>query len=105
MRVCAQLVDGMQTPVLLEQEILVTDGPAPFVPGTLEVAEVAHMTAFELCIGTRVLGTLPLVPAPVAFFDAEGGFKPPPEYGWSSVAEDQLQEKLAKLLEPRANGR
>jgi hypothetical protein len=105
MRVCAQFVDGMQTPVLLEQEVLVTDGPAPFVPGTIEIAEMANMTAFELQIGTRTLGALPLTPAPVALFDAEGGFKPPPDYGWSSAAEDQLQEKLSKLLEPRANGR
>jgi hypothetical protein len=105
MRVCAHLADGLQTPVLLEQEILVTDGPVPFVPGTLDVAEMAHMIAFELRIGKRALGTLPLTPAPVATFDAEGGFKPPPDYGWSSVAEEQLHDKLAKLLEPRPSGR
>jgi hypothetical protein len=105
LRVCALLADGLHKPVLLEQQILITDGPTPFVPGTLDVTEVASMSAFELCLGTRVLGTLPLTPAPLALFDAEGGFKPPPDYGWSSVAEDQLQEKLAKLLEPRANGR
>ena len=93
----------MQTPGLLQQEVLVTDGPVPFVPGTIDAAQVAEMTAFELRIGKRLLGVLPLTPAPVAAFDAEGGFKPPPEYAWSSVAEDQLQDKLAKLLEPRGN--
>ena len=105
MCVYAQLGGGMQTPGLLQQEVLVTDGPVPFVPGTIDAAQVAEMTAFELRIGKRLLGVLPLTPAPVAAFDAEGGFKPPPEYAWSSVAEDQLQDKLAKLLEPRGNGR
>ena len=101
----AQLAGGLQTPVLLEQELLVTDGPAPFVPGTLDVREIEQMTAFELRAGNRSLGLLPLTAAPVAAFDAEGGFKTAPEYAWSTAAEDQLQEKLAKLLEPRANGR
>jgi hypothetical protein len=101
----AQLTGGLQTPVLLEQELLVTDGPAPFVPGTLDVREVEQMVAFELRAGNRSLGVLPLTAAPVAAFDAEGGFRAGPEYAWSSAAEDQLQEKLAKLLEPRANGR
>jgi hypothetical protein len=105
MRVGAHLAGGLQTPVLLEQEMLVTDGPSAFVPGTLEVAEVAQMTAFELRVGKRVLGALPLTPAPMAQFNAEGGFTPPPEYSWSSVAEDQLQEKLAKLFDTRGNGR
>jgi hypothetical protein len=106
MSVCAQLAGGMQTPVLLEQEVLISDAPVPFFPGTLDAAEVAQMAAFELRIGRqRSLGVLPLTPAPVAAFDGEGGFKPPPAYAWSSVAEDQLQDKLAKLLEPRANGR
>jgi hypothetical protein len=105
MRVCAQLESGLHSPVLMEQELLVTDGPAPLVPGTLEVAEVMQMTAFELRAGSRTLGWLPLTPAPVAAFDAEGGFRPPPEYTWSTAAEEQLQEKLAKLLEPRTNGR
>jgi len=104
LQVCAQLKDGIQTPVLLEQELLVTDGPAPFVPGTLDIREVEQMAAFELRAGTRSLGFLPLTPAPVAAFDAEGGFKALPEYCWSSAAEEQLQEKLTKLLEPRTNG-
>jgi hypothetical protein len=105
LRVFAQLTGGLQSPLILEQDLLITDGPAPFVPGTVDAAEVAQMTAFELRAGGKTLGSLPLSPAPIAAFDAEGGFKPPPEYGWSTAAEDQLQEKLAKLLEPRANGR
>jgi hypothetical protein len=96
--VCAQLKDGEHKPVLLDQELLLTDGPAPFVPGTLDVREVEQMAAFELHAGPRTLGALSLTPAPTAAFDSEGGFKAIPEYMWSSAAEDQLQEKLAKLL-------
>jgi hypothetical protein len=105
MSVRGQLPDGFQAPDLLEQEVLVTDGPAPFVPGTLEAQDVAQMKAFEVWAGTRSLGVLPLTAAPVAAFDTEGGFKTLPDYSWSSVAEDQLQEKLAKLLEPRSTGK
>jgi hypothetical protein len=105
LRVFAQLAGGLHSPLLLEQELLITDGPTPFVPGTIDAAEVAQMVAFELRAGSRSLGILPLAPAPVAAFDAEGGFKAPAEYGWSAAAEDQLQERLAKLLEPRLNGR
>ena len=75
---------------------------AQILPGTLDIREVEQMTAFELRAGTRSLGLLPLTAAPVAAFNAEGGFKALPDYGWSSAAEDQLQEKLAKLL---SNGR
>ncbi|HYV37076.1 MAG TPA: hypothetical protein VE988_15325, partial [Gemmataceae bacterium] len=103
--VCGHVPGSIQPPVLLEQELLVTDGPAPFVPGTIDVQEVEQMTAFELRAGTLSLGALPLTPAPVAAFDAEGGFKAVPVYAWSGAAEDQLQEKLAKLLEPKGTGR
>jgi hypothetical protein len=105
LRVHAQFAGGFEPPLLLEQEILITDGPAPFVPGTLDASELTTMLAFELRAANRSLGILPLTPAPVAAFDAEGGFKAPPEYIWSTAAEDQLQERLAKLLEPRGNGR
>jgi hypothetical protein len=103
--ICGHVTDGMQAPVMLEQELLVTDGPAPFLPGTLTVKEIEHATAFELRVGKVSLGCLPLTPAPVAAFDAEGGFKAPPIYAWSGAAEDQLQEKLQKLLEPKAGAR
>jgi hypothetical protein len=103
--VCAQMANGSKSPVLLEEELLVTDGPTPFVPGTLAAREVAEMRAFEVFVGTRSLGIVPLTDAPVAAFDSEGGFKTVPQYSWSIAAEDQLQEKLAKLLEPHGNGK
>ena len=103
--VSAQLWGGAHSAMLLQQELLVTDGPAPFVPGTLDAREVHGMAAFELRAGTRVLGLLPLTDAPVASFNSEGGFQALPEYSWSTAAEDQLQEKLASLLSaPRNQG-
>ena len=46
----------------------------------------------------RVLGVLPLSPVPTATFTAEGGYKPPPEFAWSPAAEDELSERLARLM-------
>ncbi len=103
--VSAQLSGGAQSAVLLEQELLVTDGPAPFVPGTLDALDVQAMTAFELRAGSRLLGSLPLTAAPVASFNTEGGFAGQPTYSWSTAAEDQLQEKLASLLASPRNKR
>jgi hypothetical protein len=96
--VSVQLPSGLSPAKPLEQELLLTDGPAPFAPGTLNVDDMKGITAFELRTAGRSLGILPLTAAPVAAFNGEGGFKPPPEYVWSSAAEDQLQERLAKLL-------
>jgi hypothetical protein len=45
-----------------------------------------------------VLGVLPLSPVPTATFTAEGGYKPPPEFTWSASAEDELSERLARLM-------
>ena len=59
------------------------------------------MTGFELCLGGQSLGLLPMTPAPSANFTAEGGFKPPPTFAWSTAAEDQLAERLSRLMDGR----
>lgn len=105
LEVRAQLTGGLQSPLLMEQEFLLTDGPTPFAPGTLDIEDLAKVTAFELTVRGRPLGVLPLSPVPMASFTAEGGYHPPPEFAWSPVAEEQLFERLGKLLEPRANGK
>lgn len=92
------LVHGLVPPLLFAHEMLITDGPTPFAPGTLSIADLAEVTGFELRVKDRVLGILPMTPAPTATFSAEGGFKPPPEFIWSPAADDQLNEKLGKLL-------
>lgn len=79
--------------------LLVTDGPAIFAPGLFDAADLAHRTGFDLRTAAHTLGTLSLHPVPTAAFDAEGGFQPPPDFAWTPTAEDELAERLAKLME------
>jgi hypothetical protein len=87
-----------RAPGVLEQAVLITDGPTPVAPGLLPMSELKHASAFELRVKGRVLGVLPLSPVPTATFTAEGGYKPPPEFTWSAAAEDELSERLARLM-------
>src|SRR5262245_24016538 len=96
----AQVTGAVQPPLLREQTVLVTDGPTLIAPGTLEPAELQQVNAFELNVKKGpTLGTLSLCPAPTASFTAEGGFKPPHDFMWSPAAEEELNERLNKLLE------
>lgn len=96
--VTAVVPGSVRPPVLLERAVLVTDGPTLFAPGMLDVADLENVTAFELRYKERVLGVLSVSPVPAAQFNAEGSFKPPPEFAWTSAAEDELAERLSKLL-------
>jgi len=87
-----------RSPTVLEQTVLITDGPTPVAPGLIPMSELKHASAFELRVKGRVLGVLPLSPVPTATFTAEGGYKPPPEFTWSAAAEDELSERLARLM-------
>ena len=100
LQVRAQMKGTVQPPLLQEQEVLVTDGPLPFMPGTLEVRDLDKVKHFELRCGAEILGTLPLSPVPTAAFTKEGGFVAPDTFEWSPSAEEQLQERLGKLLGP-----
>lgn len=90
-------VEG-RPPVFIEQEVLVTDGPSAFAPGLLEVADLERITAFELRHKGKLLGVASLSPVPAAGLTAEGGFKPPPEFAWTHAADDELSERLNRLL-------
>ncbi len=87
-----------RAPSVLEQTVLITDGPTPVAAGLLPMTELKHASAFELRVKGRVLGVLPLSPVPTATFTAEGGYKPPPEFTWSAAAEDELSDRLARLM-------
>jgi hypothetical protein len=99
----AQVPGSVQAPPLLEQEALITDGPTAFAPGTVEVGELAQVHGFELRLKNHTLGVLPLTPAPTATFTSEGGFKAVTEFSWSSAAEEQLAERLTRLIEGQGN--
>src|SRR5205807_1504230 len=95
-RIHAQVAGAVQPPLLLEQDLLITDGPTAVAPGTLDVADLTQVTAFDLSVKGQPLGTLPMCPAPTASFTAEGGFKPPHEFTWSTAAEEELNERLGR---------
>lgn len=100
MHVRAQVAGAVQPPLLREQTVLVTDGPALVAPGTLDPAELQQVSAFDLGIRKGpILGSLSLCPAPTAAFTTEGSFKPPHEFLWSPAAEEELTERLNRLIE------
>lgn len=98
-QVTAQVNGAVQPPMLVEQATLVSDGPTPVAPGMLEALELGQIIAFELRHKKRLLGSLPMSPVPVATLNAEGGFKPPTDFLWNSVAEEDLLERLTKLMD------
>lgn len=90
---------GAEAPAaVLEQPVLVTDGPTVFSPGLIDTPDLAGVGGFELRYKQQVLGLLSLNPVPTAGFNAEGGFKPPPDFAWTSSAEDELHERMMKLM-------
>jgi hypothetical protein len=99
LQVRAQVSGIVQPPLLQEEEVLITDGPTMFAPGTLDAADLVQVSAFELRLRTGTLGVLALCPAPTANFTPEGGFKPPPDFTWSAAAEEELTDRLGKLCE------
>jgi hypothetical protein len=96
----AQVPGAIHPPPLWEREVLITDGPTMVVPGTMAAADLAQVNAFELSLKGETLGILSLCPAPTASFTSEGSFKSPPiDYTWSMAAEEELSERLSKLMD------
>ena len=94
-----QVSGGLQSVLLVEQSHLISDGPSLVAGNMHDVRELAQFHAFELFCNRRSLGCLPLSPVPLATLNAEGGFRPPTEFLWSSTAEDELLERMSKLME------
>ena len=98
LQVTGTVPGAVRPPVLLEQTVLITDGPTVFSPGMINWTDLGSMTGFELRYHSRVIGVATLCPVPAATFNAEGAFKPPPDFAWTPAAEDELAERLAKLM-------
>jgi hypothetical protein len=101
LRVTAQVSGAVRSPLLWEQDVLVTDGPVIIAPGTLEAVELAQVHGFDLSLRGKSLGVLPIRPAPTATFTSEGGFREPEEFSWTSAADAELDQRLSRLLEER----
>jgi hypothetical protein len=93
------LAGDVITTLAILDNVLVTDGPTPIVLGSVPASELAGIKHFTLGTGETILGNLPLVPAPKAEFNAEGGFAPLDDFLWSAAAEEQLNDRLGKLLD------
>lgn len=78
-------------------EAVVTDSPTVFVPALFDPVELSRISGFELRLHGRLLGIASLRPVPAATLNAEGGFTPPPEFAWSSAADDELADRLKRL--------
>jgi hypothetical protein len=104
LQVRAQVPGSIQSPPLMEEEALITDGPTMFAPGTVDVGDLGQLTGFELRHKGGSLGVLSLCPAPTASFTAEGGFKQPQDFSWSAAADEELNDRLGRLFEMRNNG-
>jgi hypothetical protein len=98
LQIHAVLSGDARSSLLMEQDVLVTDGPTVFAPGTVEIAELGRVSGFELRHKLRLLGTASLSPVPTAVLNSEGGFKPPPEFSWTNAADDELGERLSRLM-------
>jgi hypothetical protein len=96
-----QIPDESGSPFAQDHEILITDGPAVVAPGTMAVADLARVSAFELRLKSESLGLLPLSPVPAAAFTPEGGFKAVTDFSWSVNADEELNDRLAKLIDGR----
>jgi hypothetical protein len=104
LQVTAQVPGAVQPPLLLEQQVLITDGPSMVAPGTLDAGDLHQVSGFQLSVGGRPLGVLSMCPAPSANFTAEGGFRAPGDYQWSAAAEEEMNERLNRLMESHGEG-
>lgn len=85
-----------RVPPDVERDVLVTDAPALVCTDLL--SDPGSATGFELHLKDRALAYASMSPVPAAAITAEGGFKPPPDFPWSGVAEEELQERLNRLM-------
>jgi hypothetical protein len=99
LEVRVQFRDPNRRPLLCKQEMLLTDRPSLCIPSLTAVADFQQIRAFELLSKGQLLGTLPVSPTPAAAFTSEGGFRAPADFDWTPFTEEELLDRLEKLLE------
>jgi hypothetical protein len=90
--------DPDRPPAVWRQEVLITDGPSPFLPLLLSAAEFEQVASFELLHDGIAAGSLPGC-VPVVRFNSEGGFTELAEFDWTPVREEDLNERLRGLMD------
>jgi hypothetical protein len=98
LRVVAKIETGEDAPVFADQDLLISDGPMPLYAGEVDRDDLANVKHFVLASPAGTVGILPLAPVPSATFTSEGGFRPVEDFAWSPAAEEQLNERLGRLL-------
>lgn len=93
-----QASDGTPVPAPWQQDLLITEGPTPMAPGTIAARDVEEVRGFEVRVGSRLLGVLPLTASPTASFNSEGGFRAPEQFLWNEFADQEFHERLNRLL-------
>jgi len=91
--------DAGRPPVVLRQEVLVSDGPSLFVPPLLIAEEFEQVASFDLYARGELLGSVAGCRRPVMKFTNEGGFREPSDFDWTPVTEQELAERLRRLMD------
>jgi hypothetical protein len=86
------------SPSVHEHEILVTDGPSPFIPFVWAADDFRQLAAVELCHQGQCLGRLAVFSTPVAKLTGEGGFEQVPEFDWTPLTEQEMNGRLSRLM-------
>jgi hypothetical protein len=96
-----QVNGAVEPPLFFEHEAVVTDGPTVVAPGTLDIADLCRVAAFDLRVKGTSIGLLSTSPIPEANFTTEGGFKPAADFSWTAAADEELSERLNRLIDDR----
>jgi hypothetical protein len=96
--VYATCEDGLGPRLLKKDEVVITDAPTPYIPGTIAASDFHKVVSFELRVGDRTIGHLPLHPIPSAKINSEGAFQEAPDdIPWSPALDEELRERLRRL--------
>jgi hypothetical protein len=84
---------------VLRQEVLVSDAPSLFVPPLRSAEEFEQVASFDLYVRGELLASVAGCRRPVLKFTGEGGFREPADFDWTPVTEQELSERLRRLME------